>query len=252
MTEGATESPGYVCGAGRTSTNARLLHSNSITESVMPRIYIRRPPGPCSVSGCGRPHVARGYCSAHHKQWCRGVVEMRHPRARMANGSRLKWLRAAVAIETDACVEWPFGLNSNGYGLGVYRGRTRSAHRIAYEVVHDNIPDGLHVLHSCDNRACVNPRHLHLGTHADNMREKVERGRCSSLKGDRSPSRTRPECLLRGERHHQAKITEADAIEIRRRRGDPSAALAAEYGVSRTTICSIRRGETWAHLCPGE
>ena len=79
------------------------------------------------------------------------------------------------------CIEWTAYLNSLGYGsfncaFGGER-RTRPAHRVAWMLVHGPIPEGLYVLHTCDNRKCVNPYHLYLGTQADNMLDMVQRNR---------------------------------------------------------------------------
>lgn len=95
------------------------------------------------------------------------------------------------------------------------------------------------VLHTCDNPACVNPDHLYLGTNADNMRDKVERGR------SRYPVPAR-----QGERHPLAKLTLAQVTAIRAettgRRGEQKE-LASAYGVSRATICNILKGKSWSH-----
>lgn len=71
------------------------------------------------------------------------------------------------------CIEWPGKRHRNGYGqLG-----RKTAHRVAYECAHGPIPDGLHVLHRCDNPPCINPEHLFLGTHHDNMIDSMLKGR---------------------------------------------------------------------------
>jgi RNA polymerase subunit RPABC4/transcription elongation factor Spt4 len=79
--------------------------------------------------------------------------------------------------KTTGCHEWQKGLDGNGYGKMYVEGRTRAAHRVSYEVFTGPIPQGSMVLHSCDNRKCVNPQHLWLGNAADNMRDKAEKGR---------------------------------------------------------------------------
>lgn len=81
---------------------------------------------------------------------------------------------------SPACWAWK-GLTSHGYGRLRYHGKTVSAHRLSWEI-HNNrpVPDGLFVLHSCDNPACVNPAHLFLGTHQDNMRDARDKGRLNT------------------------------------------------------------------------
>lgn len=132
------------------------------------------------------------------------------------------------------CIEWRGCRKPDGYGLVNVDGRTRRAHRVAYEKVHGPIPDGMFVCHTCDNRGCVNPEHLWLGTPADNMRDMAEKGRARGS---------------RGERHHAAKLTSALVAEIRQRAavGELQKDLAAEYGVSRSTVSKVATGRLWGH-----
>ena len=89
---------------------------------------------------------------------------------------------------------------------------------------------GLHVLHTCDNPLCVNPDHLFLGTHQDNMDDKVEKGR-----------------QARGEGHGRAKLTEDDVREIKSS-DTPTGELANKFGVHYTTVLKVRLGERWTHV----
>jgi hypothetical protein len=97
----------------------------------------------------------------------------------MFDASTLQRFWAKVAVG-PGCWEWTAG-TQYGYGRFVLGGRTFKAHRLSYEISVGVIPDGLKVLHHCDNPPCVNPAHLFVGTHADNVRDREAKGRGNSV-----------------------------------------------------------------------
>jgi len=143
--------------------------------------------------------------------------------------------------KTDNCWIW-IGAKSYCKGYGFYR--TKRAHRIAYELWVNPIPDGLVVRHKCDNGLCVNPQHLEVGTQADNMRDKVERGR--QAKGEKhAKAFKRPN----GENHKNSKLKDDEVREIKVLLGFYTLTeLAKLYNVSIDTIWNIKQCNTWKHI----
>jgi hypothetical protein len=138
----------------------------------------------------------------------------------------------AVTIPRDVitgCWFWQKGVAADGYGRVTRAGRKVGAHRAAWEIFHGRPPDGW-VLHSCDNPRCVNPAHLSVGSHRDNMRDMRDRGR------GRSGS---------------AKITEGQAREIKRNAGAVAVAeMAATLGVSTQLVRRVINGTSWRGVTP--
>lgn len=108
--------------------------------------------------------------------------------------------------KTDGCWLWQGATTGAGYGGFNIKGDLIGAHRVAYELTFGPIPDGLLVCHTCDVRHCVNPAHLFLGTHTDNMQDCKTKGR--TMVGDRNVSRAHPEKLPRGAQHWSKRYPE--------------------------------------------
>jgi hypothetical protein len=130
----------------------------------------------------------------------------------------------------------------------VIHGKQIGAHRFSYILAHGRIPKGLFVCHTCDNRGCVNPAHMFLGTSKDNMQDAARKGR--TLSGDKHPSHVHPEMIRRGESSSHHRLTSEQVLAIRKaqQEGAPRRALATEYGVDRSTIDAIVHRKTWKHI----
>lgn len=148
----------------------------------------------------------------------------------------LFWQRVTFG---PTCWEWQGHIDVGGYGRSPWTSegvrKSTPAHRIAWELcVGAPIPEGLWVLHKCDNPPCVRPDHLFLGTHLDNVRDMHAKDRGQV-----------------GERHHRALLKEDDIRAIRRKypkRGVTARKLATEYGVSITNVYKIVTRKSWAHV----
>lgn len=142
----------------------------------------------------------------------------------------------AKFTKSDGCWEWNAGKFPDGYGALRIAGRAQLSHRVAYQLYVGEIPDGMCVCHRCDNRKCVNPDHLFLGTQADNIHDCENKGRGVHLG-------------LSGEKNANAKLVEAQVIEIlaKHANGARGVDLAKEYGVSRANISLIVCGRAWTN-----
>lgn len=141
----------------------------------------------------------------------------------------------AKFVKGDGCWEWVASKDRWGYGRLKIFDKMQGAHRAAYQLYVGEIPDGLCVLHRCDNPACVRPDHLFLGTHTDNMHDCNDKGR-----------RNRPS----GEKHYRTKITARQVLIIRAMRaaGARGVDLARKFGVTPGVVDKIIHYRTWAKL----
>lgn len=131
------------------------------------------------------------------------------------------------------CWVWMGKKFKQGYGYLRYGGRSCKAHRLAWELTNGPIPAGMSILHACDNRPCVNPSHMSIGTQTENNADCFAKGR-----------------FARGERASKAKLAEAQVLEVLAalQRGESQNSVAKRYEVSSTSIWKIATGQSWKHL----
>jgi hypothetical protein len=146
--------------------------------------------------------------------------------------SAIKRFDNYVVKNGDFCWDWIGGKFTKGYGCMRFPTKAMYSHRISWIIYNGPIPEGLHVLHTCDVKECTNPKHLFLGTNADNMRDKAKKGRASRLLGSKCP---------------RAVLNEKKVGEIKTllKKGMRLALIASNYKVSSTTIDCIKYGRTW-------
>lgn len=129
------------------------------------------------------------------------------------------------------CWIWAGSRTKAGYGQIRSRGQgTVYAHRLSYEIFHGPIPDGLHILHSCDTPSCVQPAHLRAGTHTENMREAIARNRYPNGRGAKP-------------------ILTAEQIELILNSPLTTRQLGPQLGISRETVAKVRRGSYSLKRC---
>jgi hypothetical protein len=213
----------------------------------------------CSMPECTRKHFAKDVCRKHYWYVLRGVPPRTPPRGIPAFWLRVDKtdMRIKSPHVSTPCWEWT-GSTVDGYGSLKFAGRAQRAHRVSWQIVHGPIPPGEDlgphgtcVLHTCDNRRCVRPDHLFLGSNKDNTHDKIAKGRSNHAVGDASGARTCPDAYPRGEAHCLAKLTDPQVRDIRARysKGRVSQqSLATEYGVSQVVVSAIVRRKTWKHI----
>lgn len=167
------------------------------------------------------------------------------------------WSKVDVKGEDD-CWQWhgtimhPRGKHGRGgYGNIYVNGGKMLAHRLSWVIANGSIPEGLWVLHTCHNRACVNPTHLYVGTAKDNTRDAIVRGTQYKHQFPKGQTHNKGHTRSRGELNSQAKLTELEVREIRSLYSTGNytqTELGRRYGVTPPQISHIVNLKTWQYL----
>lgn len=153
-------------------------------------------------------------------------IAMKAMRIRQAGTLHDRFFSRFVKLD-NGCWQWRAHTDKDGYGVLPGDRKNTRAHRLSYEIHKGSIPDGLIVCHDCDNPGCVNPDHLFVGTIKDNAQDALRKKR-----------------HYVGEKNGRSKLTEQNVKEILNS-GLNGQQLADKFGVSRSTINNVRRGDTW-------
>lgn len=234
----------------------------------------------CAIDGCDKSSHARGFCGTHYKRWqvngdplmvreknlaglgkgkivncliCNNQFVSRSNKTTVCS-TECRFTLYSSSIFTDACFEWTGPVNNQGYAVLSLNDQTNtgikrvvSGHRYSYEKHIGKIPEGMVVMHSCDNPSCVNPKHLSLGTWADNNKDRSSKGRSGSRVFS-AEQKEKYSLMFRGSGSPTAKLTEELAKEIKYDRSLGCNRASTKYGVSPSVIKSIRSGRSWKHI----
>lgn len=142
-------------------------------------------------------------------------------------------LLASIRVDAGGCFLWQGHINKYGYAHLYWNGRARRAHRLSFEAFRRPIPPGLCVCHRCDVRACINPAHLFVGTHLDNMRDAVAKGR-----------------VPHGEQRPDTKLTDEQvaALVALCNAGASAGELAEHFGISIAQVMRLMDGTRRRHV----
>jgi hypothetical protein len=196
----------------------RVKHKDNI--SIRKKIFWKKINGrPCKE--CGENFVGKGL----KRDFC---------------STRCRLL--GTIIKKNGCWEWQDKLHPNGYAYATMyeTNKKEHVHRISYRVFKGEIPEGLYVCHHCDNKKCLAPDHLFLGSAKDNMQDALKKGRLEHIKLMHA----------KGEKNGSSKLKEYEVQEIKKLilEGVKIAIISRKFNVSWSVIDSIKRNKTWRHV----
>jgi hypothetical protein len=181
-------------------------------------------------SGCGGCGITEAKPTIRRRRWVDDEPEVFEPEVfefPRYPAMSLEWILKRTRLTETGCLEWCRGVSSTGYGKTYHRGKNYAMHIVMYRIFKGEVPQGLCVLHHCDNRQCCHPDHLFLGTHADNTQDALKKGRVAFAKLD---------------------VSQVLEIRLRLRAGESRVKLAREFNVHVTTVGRIDKRQTWSHV----
>ena len=188
--------------------------------------------GDCFVDGCTGRHLAKGYCSKHYQRLWAGAED---PAVGKHGTLEQRFWKKVEKRKPNEC--WPVKGKWTRYGTMRMPGENKNQglHRIAYRLFIGDIPDGMFVMHACDNPRCCNPAHLSVGTPEQNQRDMVAKQR-------------HKHGAARGTDSYKAILDETKVRYIKAHPELSNSELGAKFGVVSNTINAIRKGKSWAHV----
>lgn len=192
----------------------------------------------CSVAGCGREYLCKGFCKFHYQRNTTGVPLDAPVRKTVRSETQEQWLADHIANPDhgDACIEWPFKKNDAGYGILVRGARRFRVHILVMSSVEPK-PSKKHVVAhmpvECHNPPCVSRNHLRWSTRSGNSQDQKLDGTDNQ-----------------GENHNMVKLQAVDVLEIRRLHaaGFSLGELATRFNVTKSNVCVIVKRRSWKHI----
>lgn len=186
----------------------------------------------CKVEGCESKSRCKGFCNIHYQRWIRGIPFEGNKRPTL-----IERIMSKVVVQDDGCWIWTgavSGPKRHKYGAINIRGKVSRVHRVMFEHATGTTVGQKFVLHKCDVPRCVNPDHLFVGTHTDNMRDMIAKGRANHPNGEMNNS----------------KLTEDQVISMfeDKANGMTPFDIGEKYGVHKQTVRNILSGKKWKHL----
>jgi hypothetical protein len=189
----------------------------------------------CMFEGCERNAVSKRYCDKHYRRVLKRGSVFDYGSRMVSEGNAEERFHQKYSINQNGCWIWTGGTRANSKGVAYPRHWTDDkksigAHRFSFALTNGQIPKGMYVCHKCDTPLCVNPSHLFIGTHSDNMLDMVRKKRSFTGRGEAKKGRS--------------KLTNKQAEKIKKITMSQSK-IAKLFNVSQSTIGRIKRGESY-------